>query len=489
MHSYEIHKIINNPDPDFAYQPALDRLGETMIISDQILPDFNNNGAPRSAAGSVKVYRLIYDSYNHLSGMYQLGQTLTGTADENLGKMCGIDATGQLIIASSDTHLFKVYEWNSSTVQWDLLFTPGTSHAPPPGSAVGGFRVDTTLDNILIAYVDYSNGDTTARFYRRSGDSWLEPNYATLQAFSDRFNNVRGLWISDTKDIAGFPTPIAVHLYAPPMTNDIYLRITALAENAATPYGTITTYDNNATDYSGLSASISPNGNIIAISYWDKNDLVIKLRFYKVDSVPAWTMVHEEIFTPANNTYEQSGSIRMSDEYHTNGLPKKFTMSATYTLSVDLMYGIYKLSDDGTEYTQETSFVEKIRQLADELPVMNGFLDAAVNHDLNKVVTTIVGADPDANSGPPFGPIVQESIPQPGVHSDVIGNFANEGLGLVVFVSASPTPDPIRRTTSDPPVPEITPTTPPSPSTTGRVIASVVVTGVFLAILALIFFL
>lgn len=488
MYSYQIHKIINNPDPDSAYQVSLDHIGEKMIIGDQILPDFNNGGAPRSKPGTVKVYRLIYDSYNHLSGMHQLGQTIAGTTDENLGRMCSIDASGQLIIASTDTHLFKIYQWNSSTVQWDLLFTPGTGHAPPPGSSVGGFRVDSTLNHILIANVDYSNGDTTAHYYRRSGNVWTEPTYATLQPFADRFNNVRGLWISDVKDISGYPTPIAVHLYAPPMTNELYLRITAFGENTATPYGTITTYDNNTTDYSGVSVNISEDGNIIAISYWDKNDLVVKVRFYKVDSVPAWTMVHEETFTPADNSFEQSGSIRMTDEYHSNGLPLKFAMSATYVLSGDFMYGIYKLNSGGTAYTRETSFVEKIWELAGETSVMNGFLDAAVSADFDTVVTTIVGTDPDVNNGPPFGPIVQASVPQPGVHADVVGNFDNEGIGLVVFVSASPTPDPIRRSTT-PPDPKVTPPGPPGPAAASgaSVIATMAIIGVILAILAMIF--
>jgi len=84
-YGYEIHKIINNPDQNYGFQASLDALGETMVVGDQILPDFEHNGIPRSAPGSVKVYKLKYDSMREKQ--IRLDATRLSELDQKESKM------------------------------------------------------------------------------------------------------------------------------------------------------------------------------------------------------------------------------------------------------------------------------------------------------------------------------------------------------------------------------------------------------------------
>jgi hypothetical protein len=501
MYTYEIHKIINNPDENFGYQPCLDSLGETMIVGDQILPDFSN-GNPRTSSGSAKVYQLKYDSYMHLKSMNQMGSTLVGTTDENLGKMVSINRNGRLVCLSSDTHLFKIFSYNLNSADWELLYTPGTSHAPPTGQNVGGFRVDSELNYIVIAFVDYSNGNTTIRFYRRNGNTWTQPAYTLHQNFQDRFGSIRGLWMSDAKTVDDYPTPIVVHIESippPGQSENLVYHITALKENSFDEYGTITTYDSNG-DYGSLASTISKDGSHIAISYYNNTDNKVYATFYSANSAstPVWTLDHTMSFTPQPGFTMPLSTVRLSNSL-TGNLPERFCLSAAYGLSTDSMYGIYQYNSETNVYDQKSSFTEKISELAGGLPVINGFVDAAISDDLDVVATTFIGMN--ENNSPPLGPIHHASVPQPGVHASGVGNFENEGMGLVVFVRSSPTPDPPDPAPLDPlnpadpsnPSDPTNPTTPnPNPTvlfglTTSQLTAAGIVGLVMIALLFLIF--
>lgn len=431
---YQVNRILNNTSSANIFTAGVNSDGSRIIVADTLLPDLSA-GTPTPQTGSFKVYDVKYNSDMHISSMIQVGQTIVGATDESLGIGVGISGDGSMVLATSNTEVFKVYSYNRATSTWDVMFAAGeTSNLGSPVNILG-IRYDANFENILTANVS-PEGNTTLVYHVKQGSTWVCPDFSVDPLLLERYSRIRGLWTSDNSVIVHFQATT-------PETSFVRLLITKLNTDSFSDYGSITEFasDIDTNEYKGIQATINRQGTHIGVSYYKDNK--VHLKIYAVDVDLNWNMVKKFSFALDTPNAERSSAVVFDDSIVSDGtsvgIPGKMMIAVTNSFSSDKFYGIYTNSYNPVthEYStsQDVSFGRCLDSLVGNTAELLSFA-GTISKNFKLVLSAFTGPVPESDSEPRplFGPAHYQSFPAEGITN--VGDFNSDGISLALFVKS-----------------------------------------------------
>jgi len=455
---YQINRLLNNTTSTNMFNAAVNSNGSRIVVTDTHLPDLST-GTMAPQTGSFKVYDIKYNSEMHVSSMSQVGQTIVGATGESLGMGVGISGDGSLVLATSNTEVFKIYSYNRATSNWDVIFAAGSACVTGAASSEGdagtttsgldspinimGIRYDIDFKTIMTANVS-PTGDTRLVYHVKQGSTWVCPEFSIDPVLLERYSRIRGLWISDSGDDSSVSV---VHLHAAnPETSAIRVLVTKFTPDSFSDYGSITEFasDVDTNDYRGVSVTINRKGTHIGVSYYKDNKVYVKI--YAVDVDLNWNMVKKFSFALDTPNSERSSAIIFDDSVvgpAEAGIPGKMMVAPINSFSGDKLYGIYTNSCHPVtgEYStsQDVSFGERLESLAGNASEFISF-GGTISKDFKTVLVSFTGP---ASDGVPFGPVHCPSFLSDGISN--VGDFNSDGISIALLVKdyiSDPVPSP-----------------------------------------------
>lgn len=431
---YQINRLLNNTASSNMFNAAVNSDGTRFIVSDMHLPDLST-GSPIPQTGSFKVYDVKYDANMHVSSMSQIGQTVVGATDESLGMGVGISADGSMVLATSNTEVFKVYSYNRATSNWDVIFSAGaTSGLGGETLNIMGIRYDLDFKVIMTANVSTEGNTRLVYHVKNETGAWECPAFSTDPVLLERYGRIRGLWMTDDS------SPIVAHLHATnPETSAVRILVTKFNADGFSDYGSITEFasDVDTNVYKGISVTINRAGTHIGVSY--QKDGKVYLKIYAVDVDLNWNMVKMFSFALDTPNSEKSSQVIFDDSIvgDAAGIPGKMMIAVINGFSSDKFYGIYTNSCHPVthEYStsQDVSFGQRLDSLSGNACEFVSFA-GTVSKNFKTVLTAFAGPA----SGLPFGPAHYPSFPVAGVNNLV--DFDSEGISLALFAKECSSP-------------------------------------------------
>lgn len=445
---YQINRILNNTESLNMFNAAVNSNGSRIIVADTHLPDLSTS-APVPQTGSFKVYDIKYTPDMKVASLIQVGQTVVGATNESLGMGVGISGDGSLVLATSNTEVFKVYSYNRATSQWDVAFAAGTACVTGSEGAaeapinIMGIRYDVDFKNIMTANVSTEGNTRLVYHVKEDGGalSWVVPAFSTDPVLLERYSRIRGLWMSDYSNDSW----AIVHLQATnPETSSIRIMVTKFNADGFSDYGFIPEFssDVDTNVYKSISVTINRKGTHIGVSYFKDNK--VHLNIYAVDVDLNWNMVKKFSFALDTPNSERSSAIIFDDSVvgTSSNIPGKMMIAVTNGFSSDKFYGIYTNSFHPVtgEYStsQEVSFGERLDSLAGNAAEFISFA-GTVSKDF-KVVLAAFAGPAGTSSSKPFGPAHYPSFPADGIIGT--GDFNSEGISLALLVKDCGLPSP-----------------------------------------------
>lgn len=448
---YQVNRLLNNTTSTNMFNAAVNSNGSRIIVADTHLPDLST-GTPIPQTGSFKVYDVKYTADMRVSSMSQVGQTVIGTTDESLGTGVGISGDGSLVLATSNTEVFKVYSYNRATSNWDVIFAAGATSNLDSEAAVSilGIRYDVDFTNIITANVS-PEGNTRLVYHVKQDSTWVCPTFSTDSVLLERYSRIRGLWISDYNTF-GVGGAVVVHFQAAnPESNPIRLLVTRFNGDSFSDYGFVTEFssDFDPNDYKSISVTINRKGSHIGVSYYRDNK--VHLKIYAVDVDLNWNMVKKFSFALDTPNSDRSSAVIFDDSIVTSssdgsgGIPGKMMIAVTSGFSSDKFYGIYTNSCHPVthEYStsQDVSFGQRLDSLSGNAAELLSFA-GTISKDFKVVLAAFAGPVVEPSSGMPFGPAHYPSFPAEGISN--VGDFNSESISLALLVKGdnelSPSP-------------------------------------------------
>lgn len=374
MSSYKINKIYNNSESDRLQECAFNTDGSVMILGKTTIPDLGLGTRPLTN-GSFEVFNIFYTEGKRFSSAQKIGETVTGLTDELLGTKVGITGNGKFVVASSAICIFRIYYFNLNTGLWEQVFAPPDSLTP---LNIGGFKCSGDISNIISAHIG-NMGQTDIFYYRNNNGHFETPAYALTSPFTDMFNAVRGLAISDNIDLSSGIGPIIAVLQEGSQPDQVTLNILELQETTYATRGSITKFDNTSS-YKNVFVQISPNSQYLCVTSHNNYTLYVEFFEWKSD-ISDWSSVREFYF-PRNTNDLISTYIYLSDFDPQNSLPYRFIISGINGLSQDSIYGVYGYDGITDKFIQLTNFSQKLQNLTNSSEPKFGFLEPSISRDL-----------------------------------------------------------------------------------------------------------
>lgn len=397
MASYELHKILNNPTTSTVWESSFNEDGTTLVIGETVI---GNTSFP----GSFYAYSISYSPEGQIVSIAPKGSLITGSSNEKLGRVVGINTTGDQIVISSDVSLFKIYSYSSNA--WNQIFDTGVTVSPTP-------TYQLVYDSEFRYIV--GNSGTDVFFYRYDGSTWTIPVNTLSPDIQNLLVDLVSFDISDSNVIAPITDPIFIV-----SSTDGRIRLVDLTIGSTVTFPEITKYYND-NDYLVTRVGINRAGTHVAVSYiynltyfvdvfrlnatvWDLQNTfsfgTVAGFAGVIDVTFGGTLVENRIKTFSFDIYPPSGLIN--------------------AVSNQTVYGIYEYN--GTGYSQTLSFITKL-QAAGASDANIGAKVMAMSYDFKR------------SSIPFFTTTVMNAISTQGITG--IGGFNMAGQSLAIFSNSN----------------------------------------------------